>query len=109
VFGRKEVEDFRLQKQALLLQSGVNRLQLQLELQELRSSAAWLTGAARPPRHLTPLLVVLASLAGCFLIRSFRRPDSLFNRAAAVAKWIGPLYALWRRFSADRKKGPEAE
>lgn len=108
MFGRKELADLRLQKQALLLQSGLNRLQLQLELQQLRSSTAWMTGAARPPRQLTPLLVGLASLAGFLLIRRFRRPDSWLNRLAAVAKWVGPLYTLWQRFSAARKKEPEA-
>ena len=108
MFGRKEVEDFRLQKQALLLQSGLNRLQFQLELQQLRSAAAWMSGAARTPRQLAPLLVVLAPLAGFLLVRSVRRPESLFNRVASVAKLIGPLYTLWQRFSAARKKGPEA-
>ena len=109
MFGRKELENFRLQKQALVLQSGLNRLTLRLELQQLRSATAWMTGAARAPRQLAPLWIVLAPLAGFFLVRSFRRrPASLLNRLAAAAKWIGPLYKLWQGFSAGRKKGPEA-
>jgi hypothetical protein len=109
VFGRQELENFRLQKQALVLQSGLNRLALQLELQQLRSATAWMTGAARAPRQLAPLWVVLAPLAGFFLVRSFRRrPESLFNRLASAAKWFGPLYTLWRSFSAGRKKELEA-
>jgi hypothetical protein len=108
VFGRKELERFRLQKLALVLQSDLNRLTLQLELQQLRSATAWMTGAARAPRQLAPLWVVLAPLAGFFLVRSFRRrPESLFNRLATAAKWIGPLYKLWQGFSAARKKAPE--
>ena len=109
MFGRKELEQSRLQKQALVLQSGLNRLELQLELQQLRSATAWMTGAVRAPRQLAPLWVVLAPLAGFFLVRSFRRrPESLFHRLASAAKWIGPLYKLWQGFSASRKKGPEA-
>ena len=107
MFGRKELENFRLQKQALVLQSDLNRLTLQLEFQQLRSAAAWMTGVARAPRQLGTLWIVLAPLAGFFLVRRFRRPASWFNRLAAAAKWIGPLYKLWQGFSAGRKKAPE--
>jgi hypothetical protein len=108
VFGRKELEQFRLQKQALVLESSLNRHALRAEFQNLRSAAAWMSNATRAPRQLAPLWVVLAPLAGFFLVRSFRRPHSLFNRVAAAAKWIGPLYTLWQRFSVARKKGAEA-
>jgi hypothetical protein len=108
VFGRKELDRLDLQKQALLLQSGLNRLELQLEFQQLRSASAWMTGAARGPRHVAPLLLVLAPLAGFLVVRSFRRRDSWLSRLAAAAKWIGPLYSLWQRFSAARQKAPEA-
>ena len=108
MFGRKDLENLRLQKQALLLQSGMNRLQLQLELQQLRSATAWITGAAPRSAATAPFWVGLAPLAGFLLVRKARRPDSWFDRLASAAKWIGPLYTLWQRFSAARKKGPEA-
>jgi len=82
-----------LQKQALLLESALNRHALQSEFRQLRN-------AVRAPRQFAPLLVVLAPLAGFLLVRTVRRPDSWFKRLAAVAKWIGPLYSLWRTFSA---------
>lgn len=100
MFGRQELEQLRLQKQALLLESSLNRHALQSELHQLRSAAAWMSNAARAPRQFAPLLVVLAPLAGFLLVRTVRRPDSWFNRLASAAKWIGPLYSLWRTFSA---------
>ena len=108
MFGRKDLEKFRLQKQALILESRLNRHAIQAELQDLRSAAAWMSSATRAPRQLAPLLVVLAPLAGFFMIRSVRRPQSLFNRVASMAKLIGPLYTLWRTFSAARKKNAKA-
>jgi len=108
VFGRKDLEKLRLQKQALVLESTLNRYALQAELQDLRSAAAWMRHAARAPRQLAPLLVILAPLAGFFLVRTVRRPESSFTRVASVAKMIGPLYGLWRTLSAARSKSAEA-
>jgi hypothetical protein len=104
VFGRKKLEQFRLHKQALVLESSLNRYALRAEWQELRHAAGWMNNAARTPRQFAPLLVVLAPLAGFLVIRSLRRPESLFNRLASAAKWIGPLYSLWRGYATFRKK-----
>jgi hypothetical protein len=108
VFGRQELEKLRTQKQALLLESALNRHALQAEWQELRSAAAWMSDAARAPSRFVPLLAVLAPLAGFLVVRSLRRPESLFTRLVSAAKWIGPIYSLWRGYSAARKKGTEA-
>jgi hypothetical protein len=92
----------------LLLQSAANRLELQAELRQLRSASAWMSRAARAPRRFTPALVLLGTLAGFLVVRRFRRPDSWLHRLATLAKWIGPVYSLWRRFSAARNKDPAA-
>jgi hypothetical protein len=52
--------------------------------------------------------MVLAPLAGFLLTRASERSDPWFNRVAAAAKWAGPLYTLWKSFSASRTN-PEAE
>ena len=107
MFGRKELERLALEKQALVAEIGLHRLTIQLELQNLRSAAAWVSEATRWPRTHGSLLMVLAPLAGFLLTRIGRRPNSWFDRAAAAAKWAGPLYTLWKTFSASREK-PDA-
>ena len=107
MFGQKELDRLALEKQALVAEIGLHRLAIQLELQNLRSGAAWVSEATRWPRTHGSLLMVLAPLAGFLLIRVCRGRNSWFNRLAAAAKWAGPLYTLWKSFSASRDK-PEA-
>ena len=104
MLGRKELANLDLQKQALLLESGLNRVTLQAEFQSLRSVSAWVTGASR---ELAPLLAVLALLAGFLLARGSRRSDSRLSRLMALAKWVVPLYRLWKSVS-PRWSEPEA-
>jgi hypothetical protein len=104
VFGRKELNKLDLEKQTLVAESGLHRLSLQVELQNLRTATAWINEAGRWPQKAGPLLIVLAPLAGFLLTRISRRPDSWFNRLSAAAKWIAPLYTLWKGFSASRKE-----
>ena len=107
MFGREELDQLAREKQALVAESGLHRLTLQAELQNLRSATAWVHDAARWPRKAGPVLLTLAPLAGFLLTRLSRRPDSWFNRVAAAAKWTGPLYTLWKTFCAGGKE-PEA-
>jgi hypothetical protein len=108
VFRRKELDKLALEKQALVAESGLHRLGIQIELQNLRSATAWVSEATRWPRTHGSLLMVLAPLAGFLLTRASKRSDSWFNRVATAAKWAGPLYTLWKSFSASRTN-PEAE
>ena len=107
MFRRKELDRLALEKQALVAESGLHRLEIQIELRNLRSSTAWVTEATRWPRTHGSLLIVLAPLAGYLLTKAAKRSDSWFNRVAAAAKWAGPLYTLWKSFSASGDK-PEA-
>jgi hypothetical protein len=109
MFGGQELANLALEKQVLVAESDLNRLALQAEIQNLRSAAAWVSEAARWPRNHGALLLVLAPLAGFLLTRSSRRPDSWLNRVAAAAKWVGPLYSLWKNFSAGRKEAETGE
>ena len=109
MFGRKELDELAYEKRAILAESDLNRLVLQAEMQNLRSATAWVGEATRWPQKAGPLLLVLAPLAGFLLTRISRREDSWFNRVAAATKWIGPLYTLWRNFSASRKQAEGGE
>lgn len=109
MFGQEELAKLALEKQAILAESNLNRLVLQAEIQNLRSTTAWVSEATRWPQKAGPLLLGLAPLAGFLLTRISRREDSWFSRVAAATKWIGPLYTLWRSFSASRKPAEGGE
>ena len=85
-----------------MAESGLNRLVLQAEIQNLRDATAWVSEAVRWPRKAGPLLLLVAPLAGFLIAKGSRRPDSWLNKLALAAKWIGPLYTLWKSFSASR-------
>jgi hypothetical protein len=104
MLGGKELANLDLQKQALLLESGLNRVTLQAEFQDLRSASVWVTSASR---ELAPLLAVLAALAGFRLARKSRRSESWLSRLLALAKWVPPLYRLWKSIS-PRWSEPQA-
>jgi len=108
MFGGKELAQLRLQKQALVLESSLNRHALVSEVNELRSAAARVSNALHASRRFVPLLMLLAPLAGFFAYRAARRPVSLITRLVKLAKWIGPAYSLWRSFSAARNQDAEA-
>jgi hypothetical protein len=104
VLGRKETDKLNLRKQALLLESNLNRHAFEAEFHNLRAATAWMSDVAQASREFSPLLLMLAPVAGFLLARSSRRPDSWLSRIIAAAKWAGPLYTLWKRFSAGREK-----
>ena len=96
MLGRKELDKLNLQKQALLLESSLNRLALQAEFRNLRSATAWVSEVTRASRGLSPLLLLLAPVAGFLLARGSRQSDSWLGRVVAAVKWIGPLYSCGR-------------
>ncbi len=105
MLGREELERLAVEKQALLVESGLNRLALQAELQNFRSGATWMRVATRGVTgSMTPFLFLVASVSGFMLARRSLRPGSWLGRAATTLQWIGPLYGLWQRFSAGQRK-----
>lgn len=102
MFGRIELDKLVQERRTLVAESGLNRLVLQAEIQNLRDATAWVSEAARWPRKAGPLLLLVAPLAGFLIAKGSRRPDSWLNKLALAAKWIGPLYTLWKSFSASR-------
>ena len=104
MFGREELDSLNVQKQALLLESSLNRLALQGEMQRWRSTAGWVSAATHAPRKLTPLLLPLVPLAGFLLARGFRRSGSRLSWLLAAVKWVAPLYQLWRTLTPVRKE-----
>lgn len=104
MFGRKELAPLLLQKQALILESSMNRLALQNEWQSLQQAAGRLTKPAQAFGNVNPWLLILAPVAGFLAVRSLRRHDSMFRRVAPCLKWALALYGVWTRF---RAKSPD--
>lgn len=101
--GGKELERLRLHKQALILESDLNRFALRNECQWLRSAAARVTDTTEAWQMISPWLPVLAPLAGFLAVRALRRSDSVLGGLISAVKWIQPLCSLWKSLAFRRK------
>ena len=102
MLGRQGLEKLSLDKQVLLLESGLNRLALQAEFRILGSEVTRLT---RGPRGAMSLLMILAPFAGMLLARRARPSTSSaswITRVMSAAKWAVPLFRLLKGFAAKR-------
>ena len=109
MLGRKKLGPLQLQKQALILESSLNRLALQAEWQNLRQAGRRLTNPAQTFGNANPWLLLLAPVAGFLAVRSLRGQESMLSRATALLKWAVPLYRLWTRFRAKSPDQSETE
>jgi hypothetical protein len=98
VFGGKELDELRQRKQALVLESAVNRLAFVAEWQHLRAVGRRASDAVRARRQFALPIAALAAVAGFFVAR--RRPVALVKRVIWAAKWAVPLYRLWKTLSS---------
>jgi len=100
--GRETLGELALRKQALILESELNRLTLRAECQNVRAGIKGL-GAGNP----SGWWWLLAPVAGFFAIRMFRRPGSVLNRAVSLLQWLPQVWTLWKSFaSASRVPKP---
>jgi len=93
------LESLRLRRQALLIESNLNRLDLSREFEGVRSHFQWLVEPADSARESTPLLAAIAPLAGMFasrLLRTNRAGNSKFTLLLDTLR-IG--WPLWRQFA----------
>lgn len=104
MFGREPLDDLQARKQALLLESELNRLRFRAEWQRVRAATAWFSGAAQTYRDVRPWLVFLAPLAGLLAARRLRRPESPLGSLLRLMRWMTPLYSLWKGFASRFEK-----
>ena len=104
VFGRKELDKLNLQKQALLVESSLNRVALQAEIRSLRSATSWVREATSVSRELGPLLVLLAPLAGFLVARGARRVAFLARPGRHGGQVDRTALRLWKSFSSGRNE-----
>jgi hypothetical protein len=106
MFGHEELTELNVRKQALLLESDLNRLTLQLQCEHLRQTRNWLTSIGGGPRKLGFWVVTLAPLAGLAMTLGMRRSRRLFGSLATAVAVAKPLIRFWRssRESSDDRK-----
>jgi hypothetical protein len=102
--GRETLGELALRKQALILESELNRLTLRGEYQNVRAGIRGLG-----TRNQSGWWWLLAPVAGFFAIRLFHPPDSVLNRMGSLLKWLTPVWTLWKSFGGSGKpKDPPA-
>lgn len=105
--GTRAIDDLQLRKQALVLESDLNRLALDAEWQHLRAASTWMGEAAQIHSQVRPWLLLLAPLGGILAARGVRHSKGMLGRLLAAVKWIRPLWAAWKTFSAPPATGEQ--
>ena len=90
-----KLNELRLRKKALILESELNRLALLGEWQNIRAASAGLGGGPKTRSW----LLTLAPMAGVMASRLFRRSrHEAPSRLTSLVRCVHPLYSLWRSF-----------
>lgn len=103
MFGKQELRSLQLRKQALLLQSGLNRLTIQFELERLREVGTLLGMVKGGPGRFKRWALVCAPIAGLATALGFRRSRKLVGSIAMLLPVIKPLIRFWRASAAPSK------
>jgi len=103
------LERLRLRKQTLLLESTVNRLEIRRELEVLRTGFAWLEDPVGAAREKSPVLLMLAPVAGVLASRLLRGSRPGTSKLAVVLDCIRLGWPLWKQFSAGFSLSPDRD
>lgn len=98
--GRTAREQLRLRKQALILESEVNRRLLESEWQQLRATTSWMGEAKRLGQKARPWWPVLASAAGFLAVRGFKKSSPFMSGAGSVLSLITTAFSFWKQTRA---------
>lgn len=109
MFGREAITELQLRKQALVIESDLNRLALQTEWQRVRAATDWISQAGQLVQKVNPWLAVLAPLLGVLTARTLQREGGVVGRVLGLLKWVRPLLALWQSFRAAPPPEGEAK
>jgi hypothetical protein len=93
------VECLRVRKQALLLESGLNRLEMGREVDALREQFSWLQDPVEAAKENSPLLLVLAPVAGVLVSRLLHRAPSGRSKLGVLIDVFKVGWPLWRQFA----------
>lgn len=103
MLGKQERARLSQQKEALVLESELNRVLLLAELQNLRESAEPLGRLSQLTRVVPKpnlLLLALAPVAGLLLARILKVSDSWVGRLASATKVLLPFLQAWKNMAS---------
>ncbi|HUA68844.1 MAG TPA: hypothetical protein VMA13_09885 [Candidatus Saccharimonadales bacterium] len=103
MFQRKELEQLRLRKEQLVLQSEANRQRLMSDWQRLQSSEIWLNEVLGLMRRHPMWLAALATAAGTLVAKTLRQPRTIINRIGQVGKFASIAFSAWRLFRRKKR------
>jgi hypothetical protein len=96
------IQTLKQRKQALLIESDLNRLMLRIEVEHLRSSTARLDAGLAKVRHVVPWLLPFAAAVGLFTGRHARKTSS-------PRDWLGRALRLLPILLQIRRSAAAAE
>jgi hypothetical protein len=97
-------------KQALIIESNLNRIALQIECENLRTATRPLHEIGSAAHRMGPWLLPLAPLAGLLAAGFLRKRSGLLGTLASLLRSVPPVLALWQQFrraTGDRDAGPD--
>ena len=101
--GRQKLELLSLRRQALLLESDLNRLVLRAEFEKLRAAMEDLDGALAAARRFGPWLVPATAVGGLLVARLFRKRFSASTALKCLLRWTPAALSLWRQFRSQQR------
>jgi hypothetical protein len=96
MFGTQKLTELQLRKEALLLESHLNRLALCAECKRLSEVGSWVGRIAGARNLIRPWASLLAPMAGVALALGLRRRSGWLGFLTKTVAAIAPLIQLWR-------------
>jgi len=100
MFGSEELKTLQLRKQALLLESELNRLTLSVECQRLPRVGIWADRITNVSHAAGPWVRALAPVAGIALALGICRASKVLVCFSKVAAFLPPMIRIWRAVAA---------
>lgn len=105
MFGKQERERLRLHRQALIVESDLNRLTIEAEIQKIRASTAWIRGTIQTYQQIRPFISLAAPVLGFLVVRLFRakpkaaakpEPEQHQRSSFGWARLLPIVFSIWR-------------
>jgi hypothetical protein len=104
MFQGKELEQLRLQREQLVLQSDANRQKLMSDWLRLQSPGLWLDETLVLARRHPLWIAGLAAAAGTLAVKTLRQPRTLLDGIGRLGKYVSVAFSVWRLLRRRRRQ-----